>query len=79
MLLVRRFFKRGFNNIFKKVYIEVNVEVLNRFENGIEIIVELLKFIKIISKIGKDGIKILGEGNLEKVLIVKVVKFIVLV
>ena len=68
MPLARRLPKRGFNNIFKKVYTEVNVEVLNRFENGTEITAELLKSTKTISKIGKDGIKILGEGNLEKAL-----------
>lgn len=65
MPLARRLPKRGFNNIFKKVYTEVNVEVLNRFENGTEITAELLKSTKTISKIGKDGIKILGEGNSE--------------
>ncbi|MBH7285579.1 50S ribosomal protein L15 [Clostridioides difficile] len=75
MPLARRLPKRGFNNIFKKVYTEVNVEVLNRFENGTEITAELLKSTKTISKIGKDGIKILGEGNLEKALTVKVAKF----
>ena len=75
MPLASRLPKRGFNNIFKKVYTEVNVEVLNRFENGTEITAELLKSTKTISKIGKDGIKILGEGNLEKALTVKAAKF----
>ena len=75
MPLARSLPKRGFNNIFKKVYTEVNVEVLNRFENGTEITAELLKSTKTISKIGKDGIKILGEGNLEKALTVKAAKF----
>ncbi len=75
MPLARRLPKRGFNNIFKKVYTEVNVEVLNRFENGTEITAELLKSTKTISKIGKDGIKILGEGNVEKALTVKAAKF----
>ncbi|HBF5319503.1 TPA: 50S ribosomal protein L15 [Clostridioides difficile] len=75
MPLARRLPKRGFNNIFKKVYTEVNVEILNRFENGTEITAELLKSTKTISKIGKDGIKILGEGNLEKALTVKAAKF----
>ncbi|MCC0697609.1 50S ribosomal protein L15 [Clostridioides sp. ES-S-0048-02] len=75
MPLARRLPKRGFNNIFKKVYTEVNVEVLNRFENGTEITAELLKSTKTISKIGKDGIKILGEGNLERALTVKAAKF----
>ena len=75
MPLARRLPKRGFNNIFKKVYTEVNVELLNRFENGTEITAELLKSTGAISKIEKDGVKILGEGNLEKAVTVKAAKF----
>ena len=75
MPLARRLPKRGFTNIFKKQYTLINVETLNRFENGTEITPELLKDMKVISKIEKDGIKILGEGNLEKNLIVKAQKF----
>ena len=75
MPLARRLPKRGFNNIFKKVYTEVNVELLNRFENGTEITAELLKETGVISKIQKDGVKILGEGNLEKAVTVKAAKF----
>ncbi|CEI74387.1 MULTISPECIES: 50S ribosomal protein L15 [Romboutsia] len=75
MPLARRLPKRGFNNIFKKVYTEVNVAALNRFENGTEITAEVLKAARVISKIEKDGIKILGEGNLEKALTVKAAKF----
>jgi large subunit ribosomal protein L15 len=75
MPLARRLPKRGFNNIFKKVYTEVNVEVLNRFENGAEITAEMLKSTGAISKIEKDGVKILGEGNLEKAVTVKAAKF----
>ena len=75
MPLARRLPKRGFNNIFKKVYTEVNVAALNRFENGTEITAEVLKAARVISKIETDGIKILGEGNLEKALTVKAAKF----
>lgn len=75
MPLSRRLPKRGFTNIFAKEYTEVNVKDLNRFENGTEITAELLKSTKVISKIAKDGIKILGEGELEKALTVKVAKF----
>lgn len=75
MPLARRLPKRGFTNIFKKQYTLINVETLNRFENGTEITPELLKEMKVISKIEKDGIKILGEGNLEKSLTVKAQKF----
>lgn len=75
MPLARRIPKRGFTNIFKKQYNEINVDVLNKFENGTEITAELLKSTKTIKKIEKDGIKILGEGNLEKALTVKAAKF----
>ena len=73
--LARRLPKRGFTNIFAKEYTEVNVKDLNRFENGTEITAELLKSTKVISKIAKDGIKILGEGEIEKALTVKAAKF----
>ena len=75
MPLYRRLPKRGFKNPFKKVYTLVNVETLNRFENGPEITAELLKETGVISKIQKDGVKILGEGNLEKAVTVKAAKF----
>ena len=75
MPLYRRLPKRGFKNPFKKVYTLVNVETLNRFENGTEITAELLKETGVISKIQKDGLKILGEGNLEKAVTVKAAKF----
>ncbi|MGL5506567.1 MAG: 50S ribosomal protein L15 [Paraclostridium sp.] len=75
MPLYRRLPKRGFKNPFKKVYTLVNVETLNRFENGTEITAELLKETGVISKIQKDGVKILGEGNLEKALTIKAAKF----
>ena len=75
MPLYRRLPKRGFKNPFKKVYTLVNVETLNRFENGTEITAELLKETGVISKIQEDGVKILGEGNLEKAVTVKAAKF----
>ena len=75
MPLSRRLPKRGFTNIFKKEYSTVNVEALNRFEAGTVVDAELLKSSKVISKIEKDGVKILGNGNLEKALTVKATKF----
>ena len=75
MPLARRLPKRGFKNPFRKIYTEVNVELLNRFENGTEITAELLKSTGAISKIEKDGVKILGEGTLEKAVTVKAAKF----
>ena len=59
MPLARRLPKRGFKNPFRKIYTEVNVELLNRFENGTEITAELLKSTGAISKIEKDGVVLL--------------------
>ena len=75
MPLARRLPKRGFTNIFKKAYSEVNVETLNRFEAGTVIDAEMLKAAKVISKIEKDGLKILGNGELNIALTVKAAKF----
>ena len=75
MPLARRVPKRGFKNPFRKIYTEVNVELLNRFENGTEVTAELLKSTGAISKIEKDGVKILGEGNLERAITVQAAKF----
>lgn len=74
MPIYRRLPKRGFTNIFAKEYVAVNVEVLDRFEKGTEVTAELLKEAGVISKI-KDGIKILGRGEITKPLTVKAAKF----
>ena len=74
MPLTRRIVKRGFTNIFATVYAEVNVELLNRFENGTEITPELLKKAGIVKQM-LDGVKILGNGNIEKNLTVRAHKF----
>ena len=75
MPLARRLPKRGFTNIFKKIYSEVNVETLNKFEAGTVINAEMLKKAGTISKIEKDGLKILGNGSLDKALTVQAAKF----
>ena len=72
--LYRRLPKRGFHNNFMKVYSVVNIEALNRFENGTVITAELLKAEGIISKIEKDGLKVLGRGELTQRLTVKAAK-----
>lgn len=71
MPLYRRLPKRGFNNIFAKQYVTVNVEVLERFDNGTEVTADTLKEAGIISKT-LDGVKFLGRGELTKKLTVKV-------
>lgn len=70
MPLQRRLPKRGFTNIFKKEYAIVNVEDLNIFLDNTEVTPELLQEAGLINKY-KDGIKILGDGELEKKLVVK--------
>ena len=73
--LFRRLSKRGFNNYnFRTVYAIVNVEDLNRFDDGTIVTKELLIESGLVKK-ELDGIKILGNGSLEKKLTVKASKF----
>ncbi len=62
--------KRGFTNIFAKEYSEVNVAVLNRFDNGTVVDLETLVEAGVIKKV-LDGLRILGNGELTKALTVK--------
>lgn len=70
MPLYRRLPKRGFTNIFAKEYTCINVDRLNIFENGTEVTPELLLETGMVKKLN-DGIKILGNGNIERQLTVK--------
>ena len=74
MPLYRRLPKRGFKNIFAKQYVSINVEDLNKLEDGTEVTAEVLKKAGIISKT-LDGVKILGRGEVTKKLTVKVAKY----
>lgn len=74
MPLFRRLPKRGFTNPFSKHYNAINLDRLNIFENGTEVTEQLLLEKRIISK-KLDGVKILGNGTIEKALNVKVSKF----
>lgn len=74
MPLYRRIPKRGFTNIWKKEWAIVNVDALNTFENGTEVTPDLLMKNGMIKKV-MDGVKILGEGTLEKNVTVKAHKF----
>ena len=65
MPLIRRVPKRGFTNIFKKVYAIVNLDDLNQFRKGSKITPEVLKDKGIIKKIG-HGVKVLARGNVDK-------------
>ncbi|MDR1160672.1 MAG: 50S ribosomal protein L15 [Syntrophomonadaceae bacterium] len=71
MPLQRRIPKRGFSNsVFKKEYAIVNIEDLNGFDNGAEITLELLRELGLVKK-KLNGLKILGQGELKKQLMVK--------
>ncbi len=72
--LARRLPKRGFTNFTRREYAIVNVAMLNRFENGTEVTPELLHDTGLVKAL-KDGIKVLGEGELEKKLTVRAHKF----
>ena len=74
MPLQRRLPKRGFTNPFKKRYALVSVEALNRFDDGEEVTPERLKEERLIKKV-RDGVKILGNGELSKKLTVHAHKF----
>lgn len=74
MPLYRRLPKRGFTNPFTKHFVAINVERLNIFEDGTEVTPELLLAHGVISKV-KDGVKILGNGTIERKLTVKGCKF----
>ncbi len=71
MPLYRRLPKRGFHNRNTKEIVAVNVDMLNRFEDGAEVTAETLVELGVISN-SKDGVKILGNGELTKKLNVKV-------
>lgn len=65
MPLYRRLPKRGFTNPFTKYFVTINVDRLNIFDNGTEVTPELLLERRVVSKL-MDGVKILGNGNIEK-------------
>ena len=74
MPLVRRLPKRGFNNIFAKRLEIVNLASLNKFEDGATVNVCDLLENGILSKC-EHGVKVLGNGTLEKKLIVRATAF----
>ena len=73
--LYRRLPKRGFSNApFKILYATINVDDLNRFADGTVVTPELLKDCGLLKK-QYDGVKVLGNGTLEKKLTIKANKF----
>ncbi len=74
MPLFRRLPKRGFHNPFKKHYDIVNIKDLERFDGGTVIDPEKMKEEGLVKNF-KDGIKVLGDGELKKPLTVVAHKF----
>ena len=72
--LARRLPKRGFTNFTRKEYAIVNLDQLNRFAEGTEVTPALLHDTGLVKNL-KDGLKVLGEGELEKKLTIKANKF----
>lgn len=76
MPLARRLPKRGFNNIFAKRYTEVRLDrIAARFEAGEVVDAQSLKERGVISKICRDGVKVLGNGDVAHALTVRAAKF----
>ena len=74
MPLQRRLPKRGFNNIFATKYVTIKVSDLEKFEAGATVDAQALLDAGIISKT-LDGVKVLGNGELTKAVIVKVAAY----
>lgn len=74
MPLQRRVPKRGFNNIFRKEYAFINVEKLNLLEDGITVDAKVLIEAGLIKK-ALNGVKVLGNGALERKLTVQAAAF----
>ena len=74
MPLYRRLPKRGLNNKWAKEYAEINVKDLNKFDDGATVDAAALVEKGIVKKV-LDGVKVLGNGELEKKLTVKAAKF----
>ena len=72
--LYRKLPKRGFNNKFAVNYAIVNVEALNKFDDGAVVDMDALVAAKLVRK-PLDGLKVLGNGTLEKKLTVKATIF----
>ncbi|MDD4101165.1 MAG: 50S ribosomal protein L15 [Kiritimatiellae bacterium] len=71
MPLIRRLPKRGFKNFNRVEYFALNVKDLERFDNGTEVTLDVLRASGLFSS-KYDGVKVLGDGDLTKKLTVKV-------
>jgi len=75
MPLRRRLPKRGFNNAFAKDYVEVNVGALAGLTPGTTVDAAALKAAGIIARVGRDGLKVLGSGEIGVAITVQAAKF----
>lgn len=76
MPIYRRLPKRGFKNIWAKKFAEVNVETLNRFDDGAVVDADALVEVGILKNVNVlDGVKVLGKGEITKKLTVKLQAF----
>ena len=75
MPLYRRIPKRGFTNIWRTEYSILNVDDLNRFEAGPVVTPDMLKEAGLVKQMKNGGIKILGNGELEKNITIQAHKF----
>ena len=71
MPLQRRLPKRGFTNLFKKQYALINLRDLDGFEPNSTLDIHALKNAGLVKR-GKDGVKVLGHGDISVPLVVKV-------
>ena len=74
MPLTRRVPKSGFVNIFRKEYATVNLSALECFEDGAVVTIDTLKELGLVKQV-KDGVKVLGGGEITRKLTVQVTKF----
>ena len=74
MPLARRVPKRGFNNIFAKKIVAINLSSLNVFDDGAVVTADALVEKGVIKKV-YDGVKVLGNGKVEKKLTVQATAF----
>jgi large subunit ribosomal protein L15 len=72
MPLQRRLPKRGFRNIFKKEFSELNVGMLERFESGATLDASMLEASGVVRKLAQNGVKLLGSGEIDRPLTLKV-------
>jgi len=73
MPLQRRLPKRGFHNIFKKRYIPINIKDLNRFPPNSTLDIEAMEEAGLVKQV-KDGVKLLGHGEISHPLFIKIQK-----